>query len=147
MAQVREFRAQRRESVALELVRSFYSPDLAKAVHQIRQLPDGLSAEEMRSRGPEYELAAVAISTTFESIAYLVFRRMASFEMVRDLMGGIALVLWHKLERWMEDCRVEQSQPSWGEWFQWLAEQLAREAELKESQPAYRHHADWRPAD
>ena len=85
------------------------------------------------------------ISTTFESIAYLVFRRMASFEMVRELMGGIVLVMWRKLARWMEDCREEQSQPSWAEWYQWLAEQLEREAERKEANPAYGENADWRP--
>ena len=87
------------------------------------------------------------ISTTFETIAFLVFREMASISMVRELTGGIAVVMWRKLEGWMDSVRQEQHQPSWAEWFQWLAEQLAKESELKEANPAYQRFADWRPRE
>ena len=143
--QIREFRAQRREAVTVELLRSFSDPQLAHAVNLIRELPDGLSAEELRSRGQEYESAAIMVSTTYETIAFLVFREMTSFSMVSELTGGLALVMWRKLARWMESVREEQAQPSWAEWFQWLAEQLARESEKKEAHPAYEKFADWRP--
>jgi len=145
IVQIREFRAQRREVVTVELLRSFNDPQLAQALNLIRELPDGLSAEELRSRGPEYEKAAVMISTTYETIAFLVFREMTSFSMVAELTGGIALVMWRKLASWTEAVREEQAQPSWAEWFQWLAEQLARETEQKEAHPAYEKFADWRP--
>jgi hypothetical protein len=145
--QIREFRTQRREAVAVELIRSFHDPQLAHAVNLIRELPDGVSAEELRSRGPEYERAAVMVSTTYEAIALLVFRRMASFSLARDLTGGLAVVMWRKLARWMDVVRQEQAQPSWAEWFQWLAEQLARDAERKEAHPAYEKFADWRPRE
>jgi hypothetical protein len=145
VVQIREFRAQRREVVAVELTRSFHDPELAHAVNLIRELPDGVSAEELRSKGLEYERAAVMISTTYEAIALLVFRDMASFSMVRDLTGGLTVVMWRKLAHWMDSVRAEQAQPSWAEWFQWLAEQLARESDQKERNPAYRKFADWRP--
>jgi hypothetical protein len=143
--QIREFRAQRREAVVVELLRSFHDPQLAQAVNLIRHLPDGVSAEELRSKGPEYEQAAVMISTTYETIALLVFREMASFSMVRELTGGLAVVMWRKLARWMESVRQEQAQPSWAEWFQWLAAQLARESGEKEARPAYERFGEWRP--
>ena len=145
VVQIREFRTQRRQAVAVELIRSFHSPELAHAVNLIRELPDGASAEELRSRGPEYERAAVMISTTYETMALLVFREMTSFSMVRDLTGGLAIVMWRKLARWTDSIRAEQDQPSWAEWFQWLSDQLARESEQKEAGPAYRRFADWRP--
>jgi len=147
VVQIREFRAQRRESVAVELIRSFHDPELAHAVNLIRVLPDGVSAEELRSRGPEFERAAVMISTTYETIALLVFRNMTSFSIVRDLTGGLAIVMWRKLEQWMGSVRAEQAQPSWAEWFQWLADQLARQSDQKEENPAYRKFANWRPRD
>ena len=87
------------------------------------------------------------IATTYETIAILVFRELASFSMVRELTGGVAIVMWRKLERWMETVRQEQAQPSWAEWFQWLAEQLARDAAEKESHPAYEQFADWPPSE
>jgi hypothetical protein len=145
VAQIREFRTQRREVVAVELIRSFHSPEFAHSVNLVLELPDGVSAEELRSRGPEYERAAVTVSTTYETIALLVFREMTSFSMARDLTGGLAIVMWRKLVRWTDSIRAEQDQPSWAEWFQWLADQLARESEQKEADPAYRRFADWRP--
>ena len=143
--QIREFRAQRRQAVAVELLRAFHDPELANALNLIRKLPDRVEAEALRSMGPEYERAAVMIATTYETIAILVFRELASFSMVRELTGGVAIVMWRKLERWMETVRQEQAQPSWAEWFQWLAEQLARDTAEKESHPAYEQFADWRP--
>jgi len=145
IVQIREFRAQRRESVTVELIRSFHDPELAHAVNLIRDLPDGISAEALRAKGPEYESAAVKVSTTYETIAFLVFRGMTSFSMVRELTGGLAVVMWRKLARWMDTVRQEQAQPSWAEWFQWLAEQLGRDSEQKEANPAYEKFANWRP--
>jgi hypothetical protein len=101
----------------------------------------------LRSKGPEYESAAIKVSTTYETIAFLVFREMTSFSTVRELTGGLAVVMWRKLAGWMDTVREEQAQPSWAEWFQWLAEQLIRESEQKEANPAYQKFADWRPRE
>lgn len=143
--QIREFRAKRRDALAVELMRSFYSPQFAGAVSLIGELPDGLSAADLKDRGGDYRQAALLVSIAYETIAFLVFRRMVSFIMVRELTGGIALVMWRKLETFVLDTRERQRQPSFAEWFQWLAEQLQRESEQKEAWPAYRLHADWRP--
>ncbi len=143
--QVREFRIQRRYSITVELMRSFYNPDLARAVHLIRQLPEGISAVEMRSRGPEFEQAAILICTTYETFGLLVFRDVAPFSMVRELTGGLLLTVFNKLRQWMRDVRVEQSQPSWAEWFEWLADRMQDYNESHALKPAYERHADWVP--
>ena len=145
LAQLREFREQRRQAVAVELLRAFHAPQLAGAVSRIRELPDGASAELVRAGGRELEQAAVMISTTYETIGLLVFREMASFSLVRELTGGLAVVMWRRLAGWTEAVRREQAQPSWAEWFQWLVEQLEREGGHKEAHPAYARHAGWRP--
>jgi len=46
-----------------------------------------VTGEQLREKGPEYEEAAVLISTTYETIAFLVFSEMASFSVVRDFVG------------------------------------------------------------
>ena len=143
--QLREFRAQRLQSVTVELIRSFQDPEFANAVSLIRPLRDGISAKELRSMGPEYERAAIMICTIYESIALLLFHKMISFHFVSELTGGLAVVMWRKLATWVDSVRKEQSQPSWAEWFQWLAEQLTRESELKDARPANERFADWRP--
>ena len=145
LVQLREFREQRRQAAAVELVRSFSEPTHANAVNLIQELPDGASAELLRSKGREYERAATMIGITYETIGLMVFREMASFAMVQELTGGLTVVMWRKLEHWVKAVREEQGHRSFAEWFQWLAEQLAREGSAKEAHPAYERYAGWRP--
>ena len=144
VVQLREFREQRRQAAAVELVRSFSEPAHANAINLIQELPDGASAELLRSKGREYERAATMMAVTYETIGLLVYRDMASFSMVSDLTGGLTVVMWRKLGPWVAAVRQEQSHRSFAEWFQWLAEQLGREGAEKEAHPAYERHADWR---
>lgn len=145
LVQLREARANRQQAMAVELTRSFYDTDFAHSVELIRGLPDRCSAADLRERGPEYQRAAIALSTTFETLGLLVHREMASYDLVFDLAGGIGLVVWRKLERWTEEYRLEQDQPSWAEWFHWLAIQFEHDSAEKEANPAYLQHAEWRP--
>jgi hypothetical protein len=145
VVQLREFREQRRQAAAVELVRSFGEPAHANAVKLIQELPDGAPAELLRAKGPEYERAATMMAITYETIGLLVFREMASFAMVRELTGGLTVVMWRKLGPWVQTVRDEQGHRSFAEWFQWLAEQLGREGAEKEAHPAYERYAGWRP--
>lgn len=143
LLQISEYRKQRRDSVAAELMRAFMTPELACAVALLRTLPDGVSAEELRRRGPEMEQAAVLVNMTFETMGLLVFERIAPFNLVLELTGGMIVVMWRKLGPWMLQVRKEQAQPSWAEWFEWLAMQCERRKTLEA--PAYSKHADWTP--
>ena len=141
--QLSEYRTQRRNAVAAELMRNFYSADLANAVAIIRNLPDDVSADDLRKKGDEVERAAVLISTNFETMGLMAFERIAPMELVEKLAGGVVVVMWHKLRPWLQRVREEQSQPSWAEWFQWLAQQCERRKTAQE--PAYTKYKDWQP--
>jgi len=138
--QIREFKKRRRDSVAVGLMQSFYNADLAHAVALLRLLPDGTSAERLREQGPQYEESAILITTTFETMGLLVHRGIAPFSLVEQLAGGMAVVMWRKVCSWLETVREEQSQPSWAEWFQWLAEELMAVEGCKE--PAHLRFKD-----
>jgi hypothetical protein len=142
--QLREYRRQRRENAAAELVRSFYNPEFARAVRLIRLLPDGCPAAELRAKGAEYEEAAILVSFAFETFGLLVFRGVTPFSIVEELTGGLALLMWRKLERWQRDVRVESAQASWAEWFQWLAERLLERARAGSQPPAHEAFSSWR---
>jgi hypothetical protein len=47
LLKISEYRKQRRDSVAVELMRAFMTPELASAVALSRTLPDGVSAEDL----------------------------------------------------------------------------------------------------
>ena len=82
------------------------------------------------------------ITTSFETMGLLVFRRIATMDLVLDLAGGIVTTMNRKLRRWQNDMRSSQDQPSWGEWFEWLGD---RAEKVKRSQtPAHVQHQDWK---
>lgn len=143
LLQLREFKRQRQEAVALDLMRAFMGAEFAEAMAIVTNLPDNLSAEGLRRAGRDAEKAATLMSTTFEAMGVLVHRRIAPLPLVQDLVGGFAVVTWRRLEPWITELRVEQSNPSDSEWFQWLAEQLEQRKAHKV--PAYIQHRSWTP--
>jgi hypothetical protein len=143
LVQLREYRRQREETVAGELMRSFYDAHLADAVALLYPERDDLSESDLKALGPEYLQAAIKVAMTFETMGLLVYRRIAPFDLTLELVGGLVQVLWRKLGRYVRAERERQSHPAFAEWFEWLA---VKSAEHKpHSIPAYERGADWRP--
>ena len=63
--QLRHFRAQQRDAIAINLMQTFYDQDLALAVALLQPLPDGIRQEELQAKGIEYVKAAITITTSF----------------------------------------------------------------------------------
>src|SRR5215469_9988553 len=74
LVQIRQFRLQRRDAAAAELVRSFHDPLFAQSLRCIAALPDDAKAEQVRAGGTVMEDAALYIGVRFETIGLLVFR-------------------------------------------------------------------------
>jgi hypothetical protein len=144
--QMRQTRQQRRELAAIELFRSFGSPAFAEAYRNVLHYEDGLSARELKKRYAGSDNCAMLISTTMESIGVMMYQRIVPTAVVSNLIGTSAIILWRKLEVWIEDLRIEIDNPNAFEWFQWLALKLA-ELQDASSLPAYEAHADWQPAN
>jgi hypothetical protein len=138
--QIRHFRAQQRDAVAINLMQTFYSDDLAEAIALLQPLPDGVRLDELRSMGNEYVKAAITITTSFETMGLLVFKGIATMDLVLDLAGGIVTTMTRRLCVVQSDMRETQQQPSWGEWFEWLGNQAQQ---IKhEDAPAHVKHRD-----
>ena len=140
--QLAEYRRRRRDQVAAELCRGFAQPELARAITLIKRLPDGISAADLQAMEGEYEEAAQIVGMSFETMGLLVYKNVASFQMIQELAGGLIMMMWRKIEAWVKTTRVEQGNPRFGEWVQWLAERMA-EAE-RDMVPAYEAHARWK---
>jgi Tfp pilus assembly protein PilN len=141
--QIRHLRRQQRDAVAINLAQTFYSHDLAHAIALLQPLPDGISLTQLRAMGERYEIAALTVCTSFETMGLLAFKRIAPIDLVLDLAGGIVSVMARKLHQWNEDLRAEQQQPSWGEWFEWLGDQAQQRK--SQSVPAHIKHQNWKP--
>lgn len=141
--QLRHYRTQQRNSIAQSLMQTFYNRDLANALALLQNVPDGVTLLELRERGHEFEEAAVTVTTSFETMGILVFKRIATLDLVVDLAGGIITSMCRKLARYQADVRTELGQPSWAEWFEWLGDQVARVKRARA--PAHVAYRDWRP--
>jgi hypothetical protein len=142
--QMRQIRRQRRELAAIELFRSFGSPQFSEAFRAVLSLPEGLSMTEIKERYPNREDAAMLISTTMENIGVMTFQRIIPFLVVSNLVGASTIVLWRKLARWAKDFRDELEEPNLFEWFQWLAEKLD-DCQTCGQTPAYEAFRAWKP--
>ncbi len=140
--QLTQFRRQRYDMAAVQLARSFQTPEFAHALRLVLSLPDGVSADKMRE-DPKYEDAAMLVSLTIESVGITVHRRITSLDMVWDLMGGVVPAVWKKTSVWASHHREEQGREKFGEWIQWLCDQMERYQHGRE--PAYLKYRDWRP--
>lgn len=140
--QLAQFRRQRYDMVAIELARSFQTPEFARAVRLVLSLPNGVTAEKMREDS-EYEEAAMLVSLTLEAVGIMVHRRVISLDMVWELMGGMVLASWEKMHVWVGQQREEQGGAKFDEWLQWLCDQMKRSQQGGD--PAYVKYRDWTP--
>jgi hypothetical protein len=142
LAQIRQFRQQRRDALAVELMRSIQDAEFTRSLRILLSLPDQISAAEFRARGEQLEEAAWALSAKYETLGYLVYRGIMPIELVEELVGGVGVHLWNRLRPWAETIRAEQGQPLLLEWFQWLAERL-QERKRPQAVPAYLRLQSW----
>lgn len=141
--QLREYRKQNLGMVAGDLVSAFYSEHFGHSINLVRTLPDGISGAELRSMDPKYEEASIHLCMIFETMGLLMYKRIAPYQLVMELTGGLIIVMWRKLGPWVSEIREEQSQSNFSEWFQWLAEQSMNSP--VNSMPAHLMYKNWRP--
>jgi hypothetical protein len=144
IAQLRQLRAQRRDSAAVELMRSLQDNEFIRAFGLLIALPPGIAADELRSRGLDYTNAALLIGLRLEMLGVLVHRGAVAFDVTEDLAGGGIVSMWLRLEDFARATREEQRYPMYLEWFQWLAEQYQKRDRLHQT-PAFERHKAWTP--
>ncbi len=142
--QIRQYRQQRQDVAAVQLVNSFQSSDFNKSLREVWSLPDTTSWQELQPSGKQWQEAAFQVAMTLETMGVLVYRRIVPLSILDELMGDAILVLWRKLQPWVDHLRIEQKRDSAYEWFQWLAERLA-EKERRTDMGAYRKYRNWKP--
>src|SRR5687768_6473402 len=95
LAQIRQFRQQRRDALAVELMRSIQDTEFTRSLRVLLTLPVDISAAEFRAHGPALEDAAWALSAKYETLGYLVYRGIMPIDLVEELVGGIGVHLWN----------------------------------------------------
>ena len=117
--QVKQNLKQRKEMAAFEIFKSWQTPEFTEALNEIQYLPDHVTIKELRASKPKMDSYAYLVHAFFESTGLMVKRKIISFDVVDDLIGGVIQVIWKKLDMWIQEWRNEIN-PSAGEWFEWL---------------------------
>jgi hypothetical protein len=145
IVQLAAIRRQRKEIAAIELLKSFESPEFTRAIRLLLTLPENATAEQLRSAGDDVEDAAMQVSLTLEGVAIMVHRRIVDIDMVWELMGGLVLAVWARIGLLAEAIRKDHKRDKFCEWLQWLAARLMDVEKERGSQPAFARYRDWRP--
>jgi hypothetical protein len=141
-AQISDYRRRRRRDSMLNLVRSFQSPTFARGLRMVVELPDNISADEIRKiLGSEGQDLVVHVTATWETIGVLLFHGELTIDLIDDFFSGPILISWRKLLPYTTDLRRQYNRDTWSEWFQWLAERLLERESSSPPVPAYKAYA------
>jgi hypothetical protein len=145
VVQMQHYRQQRRETAAIELLRSFQNPEFSRSLRAVLGLPKGLRKSDLGECSDGEKNAIMVVVLTFESIGVMVFRGIVPLQMVDELLGGVCVDSWARLNQYMQDFRDESDRKTMSEWFQWLAERLDEHHKRYGRPPAYEQYREWRP--
>ncbi len=144
LIQMRQIRQQRRELAAIELFRFFGNPEFVKSYRVVLTMPDKLSKRDLLAEDPDNEDHAMLISTTMENIGVMMYHRIIPSLVVNHLIGASVVILWSRLEGWIEDTRRELGDDAAFEWFQWRAARM-RDGHAPNADPAFVRYRRWKP--
>lgn len=145
MVQVVNSRRQRRDQAAIEIIHAMQNGPFARAWRTVIDLPMGLSEEQLLARGTEVSDAADDIALAFETLGYLVYKRVIPLPIAEDLVGGVVTGTWERLRPWAEASRTRSDHPGLFEWYQWLAERLLQHRSPLKRLGAYATFQHWKP--
>lgn len=144
VSEVKRSRERKLRESALALVSSYQTPEFAKAVMLVTDLPEGLSRRQLEEQlaGNIYLIAL--LMTTWESLGILTFRHEVSMQLVDDFFSGPIVVSWRKLQPLAQEMRDREGRQTYFEWFQWLAERMMERESESPPVPAHVGYREWR---
>jgi hypothetical protein len=145
LLQLRQSEQNRDREAALQMLRSFQTPDFARGMQLLFDMPDGLDKAGVSAYAGARLGELTIVLTTIESIGVLVYRREVGIGMVDDFFSGVVVLAWRRCGPWIEDMRRDTGRPTIGEWVQWLAERFSERERDGSPVPAHVAHRDWRP--
>lgn len=137
-------RRQRRDLAVMECARSFEDREFTEAYRLLAELDANLSKEDLLAMGVKYEAAVIRVGMKFETIGLLVYKDVVPIDAIEDLVGGVALLLWDILNKFIIESREQGNHPTYFEWFHWLVDRLKERGRFQHQPPAFVAHKNWK---
>lgn len=145
--QLLQLKKQRARDSALQMLNSSQTPVFMDAVHILINIPENLSKKEIEDYAGEKMNSLLVMFGTFESLGYLVFRHEISLELVDNFFGGAIIPFWKRIKNYFIELRITSKRENYGEWVQWLAEQLEKRESNSSTLPAHIQYRNWKEKD
>lgn len=124
IAQVRAAERDRRERLTLEALRAFGTREYSELIYHITMRPMPRDDAEFRAMSKDDHIIFIQLAQQMESLGLLVAEKLIDIELVDKTLGSFVVTAWKKYEPVFLGMRADD--PFLGEYFQWLAELIAR---------------------
>jgi superfamily I DNA/RNA helicase len=141
--QIRQANRQRAREYAMQLLRSFQTPEFQLALHFIVDFPDALTKKEVEETLGERTKCLFVMFGTFEALGALIKRGEIDIGLVEDFFSGVIIIAWRKFKNYIYEIRELGDRPTYYEWFQWLAEHIQQRESVEPAVPAHIAFKDW----
>ncbi len=142
--QLYQLKKQRARESALQMLNSAQTPQFMEGVNILFNLPDGLTKKQIEGLTGDKMNCLLVMFGTFESLGFLVYRHEISLELVNAFFGGAIVMYWMRLQNYFIELRGVSGRENYGEWVQWLAEQLEKRSSKTPTMPAHIEYKDWK---
>ena len=123
--QARQWLRQRRDTAALEILRSYQDEVWTRFVRRIYLLPDHADPRQIGA-DPELEQAAVYVAVALNGMAYAIHQGTVPRRVFIDWDPDTPRICWRKLDRWVRAVRRHSGGPRVYHWFEWWVGELER---------------------
>ncbi|MHB8584302.1 MAG: DUF4760 domain-containing protein [Thermoplasmatota archaeon] len=127
----------RRQQVAVDVIRSFETPEFAKMIVYMRQQPIPRIADEAALLPPEAQEMNVLLAQRFENMGIVVAEGIIDIDLVDKCLGSYVTDTWDRRKSAIAGLRSKYRDRLLAEYFEWLAEALRERARQNPRLAAY----------
>lgn len=142
--QLLQLKKQRSRESALQMLNSVQTPEFIEALNIVYNLPENLTKDEIENRLGNKLSNVLIMFVKLESLGLLVFKREIKLELVADFMRGPIIIFWNKMRNYFIETRESNNDENFGEWVQWLSEQIEDSLTDSDKKPAHLIHKNWK---
>jgi hypothetical protein len=124
IAQVRAAARDRAERLTLEALRNFQTREFAELLNYVTNQTLPQTQAQLRALPDAEQILFVQLAQQMESLGLLVAEKLINIDLVDKTLGSFVVTAWEKYQPAFLDMR--EGDPFIGEYFQWLAQLIAR---------------------
>lgn len=135
VAQVRAAARDRKERMTLDALRSFQTREYAELIQFVLNHDMPADRKAFNALPVGEQVLFLQLSQSMEMLSILVAERYIDVDLVDKTLGTFVTLVWDKIKSLAMDARP--SDPYLNEYFQWLAEGIARRMSQQPRKPFY----------